>query len=159
MELIKACYEIRALRGRRELGLALNSGEQLRLGQLEQLFGQAEDPAVVAGGGRRARGRRRGGHVARRFEVRVAVTLKVGGRAGEGCLTNLSAEGAFIETTTPASSGDEMMLRIADLATQCQYHFVGQVVRTARRGVAIRLLGIPVECRFLQTSTSARRAA
>src|SRR5262245_62222291 len=89
LELIKACYEIRALRGRLGLGLPLEAADEAALTVLERLFGP---PGGVG--------------VARRLETRVPVFFKTAvGRLIAGKLTDLSAEGAFVETEAPLGPG------------------------------------------------------
>src|SRR5215471_7390258 len=89
LELIKACYEIRALRGRLGLGLELDPADEAALTVLERLFGP---PGGVG--------------VARRLETRVPVLFKsIPGRMVSGKLTDLSADGAFVETDVPLGPG------------------------------------------------------
>ena len=143
LELIKACYEIRALRGRLGLGLPLAAADEAALTVLERLFGP---PGGVG--------------VARRLETRVPVLFKsIPGRMVSGKLTDLSADGAFVETEVPLSPGDATTLRIRDERTLREYHFSAVCVRGGRRGMGLRLVGIPVECRFLPVPSEIRQAA
>ena len=142
LELIKACYEIRALRGRQGLGLSLSAADEAALAVLERLFGA---PGGVG--------------VARRLETRVPVLFKSGGRHFEGKLTDLSADGAFVETEVPLGPGDETTIRIRDQHSLREYHFSAVCVRGGRRGMGLRLVGIPVECRFLPVPAELREAA
>jgi hypothetical protein len=143
LELIKACYEIRALRGRLGLGLPLAAADEAALTVLERLFGP---PGGVG--------------VARRLETRVPVFFKsVFGRMVEGKLTDLSADGAFVETDVPLGPGDATTIRIRDERTLREYHFSAICVRGGRRGMGLRLVGIPVECRYLPVPSEIRQAA
>ena len=74
-------------------------------------------------------------------------------------MTDLSAEGAFIETEVPIGPGDETTLRIRDPRTLREYHFSAVCVRGGRRGMGLRLVGIPVECRYLPVPAELREAA
>ena len=143
LELIKACYEIRALRGRLGLGLPLLAADEAALTVLERLFGA---PGGVG--------------VARRLETRVPVLFKtVAGRLTEGKLTDLSADGAFVETDVPLGPGDETQIRIRDEHGLREYHFSAVCVRGGRKGMGLRLVGIPVECRYLPIPAEMREAA
>ena len=143
LELIKACNEIRALRGRLGLGLPLAAADEAALTVLERLFGP---PGGVG--------------VARRLETRVPVFFKsVFGRMVEGKLTDLSADGAFVETDVPLGPGDATTIRIRDERTLREYHFSAICVRGGRRGMGLRLVGIPVECRYLPVPSEIRQAA
>jgi hypothetical protein len=143
LELIKACYEIRALRGRLGLGLPMSAADSAALAVLERLFGP---PGGVG--------------VARRLETRVPVLFKsTFGKTASGRLTDLSAGGAFVETELPLAIGDTTTLRIRDERTLREYHFSAVCVRANRRGMGLRLVGIPVECRYLPIPAEMREAA
>ncbi|HJZ85345.1 MAG TPA: PilZ domain-containing protein [Polyangia bacterium] len=142
LELIKACYEVRALKGRQELGLPLQAADEAAIEILQRLFYYAEQA-----GGRRC---------ARRHRTRVPCCFKLHAtRMGDGVITDLSADGMFIETEHRPALGSVTTLRIRDASWAREYHFGCKVVRLTEHGMAVELIGIPVECRYAQTTPAA----
>jgi hypothetical protein len=141
LELIKACYEIRALRGRQALGLLLEPADQAALKILERLFGVVGPPRA-------------------RLTTRVPVLFKLhAGRAADGAITDLSPDGAFVETQAILPVGAVTCLRVRDDSGGRDYHFSCQVARTTARGMGVALVGIPVECRYQRSEPPLASAA
>jgi hypothetical protein len=134
LEMIKACYEIRALDGRRKLGLALQPADKAALEVLKRLFYRRKPSGQGS---------------ARRFPLRVPALFQLaGGPVCDGLITNLSPDGAFVSTATPARAGAEITLRVRDPRGRREWHFSALVARQSGTGMGVQLVGIPVECRY-----------
>ena len=143
LDLIKACYELRALEGRRGLGIELGAPDLQALASLERLFY-----------GRRAlcEGRRTDwwSKRARRIPARVAVLLRSPqepGRVTDGVMADLSASGFFVETATRLEAGAELTVLVRDPNSGWEWHFPARVARASASGLGLELCGIPIECR------------
>lgn len=132
LELIKACYEIRALQGRQGLGIGLSAADEAALRHLDRVFGTAGTDTVAL-----------------RLDTRAPLSFKLAnGHDASGMVINISATGAFVETRTPLRLGERTTLRIRDSVAAREYHFSVEVMRVARHGMGVRFVGIPVECRY-----------
>ena len=95
----------------------------------------------------------------RRLPVRVPCSFKLHAAAGaDGMITHLSARVAVVETQARVELGTETVLRIEDEAGARAYHFACEIVRSTPRGMVVRLVGIPVECRYLAPTPVAELA-
>jgi hypothetical protein len=87
---------------------------------------------------------------ARRLSVDVPVRFRLGVEPPiVGRLRDLSADGAFVETDQAPAEGERFALHLRDPGERREYHFACEVIRRVPEGMGVRLLGVPVECRYL----------
>src|SRR5262249_35807753 len=92
---IRACYQLRALRGRRDLGLWLGRADVAALAVLERFFDQPS--------GRRDQ---------RRLDCSVPTCFRIDAKnTQDGTISNVSASGAWVETACPLPAGTRLTLR------------------------------------------------
>jgi hypothetical protein len=136
---------LRTLEGRAALGLELVRDDRQLLRALGRLLYHGRQAPeglerTLDGGVSRAR----------RMGVDVPVRFRLGaGPPCEGLLRDLSADGAFVETDQAPAEGERFALHLRDPEEQREYHFACEVIRHAPGGMGLRLLGVPVECRYL----------
>jgi hypothetical protein len=143
MEWVRRVGEYRTLIGKRDaLGYSLSDRDLGRLEELEQFFTACADPHRVP--------------FIQRDQVRATVSVVVtftDGRvgSGHGQVSDLSGQGAFIETTHPLPVGAQTVIRIIDRFTGDEWRFGAEVVRhdsTKKHGMGLRFVGIPVSLRL-----------
>jgi hypothetical protein len=149
MEWIRRACDYRTLTGKRdELGFPLGSVEATRLAELEQFFLETLHPARATYW-QRDQGR-----------VPISVVVSFGPCGGKkGRARDISGEGLFVETSEPLPVGTRTVVSVLDRATAEEWRFGAEVVRLssgARRGMGLRLVGIPLALRVGHRSSPVR---
>src|SRR5262249_28869875 len=126
LAMVKACYEIRVLRGRRTLGASRFP----------------VDGDAVTGLERRLR-------AAARMSSPVACSFKCdGGQTIDGQIVQLTPDGALVTTRSRPQPGARTSLKIRDEGSCREYHFPCEIVTATETDMIVRLLSVPVECRY-----------
>jgi len=141
MAWIQRVAEIRTLSGKRNrLGCILSPEDAARLELLETFFASRPDDSPMP--------------IERRQGWRAPVSLAVSFAAHTsepqlpGTMTDVSADGMFIETGAVLPIGSPVELRVTDSLSGAEWRFGGEVARLTGAGMGLRLHGIPLAMRL-----------
>jgi len=141
MAWIQRVAEIRTLSGKRNrLGCILSPEDASRLDLLETFFAARPDDSPMP--------------IERRLGWRAPVSLVVSFAAHTsedrrpGTMTDVSADGMFVETDDRLPMGSPVELRVTDPESGAEWRFGGEVARLTAAGMGLRLHGIPLALRI-----------